>query len=84
MATKLVCRPSALLGVTDPWVAFCTDRAVFTFGTTIESEMDEAENRLPKNAKEAAHRRARQKVLDDYLGVELSEQPERFRSPVGR
>jgi len=80
MANRLRCRPSALLGVTDSWVAFCTDRALFTFGTTVEGDMDEAETRLPKNAKEAAHRRARQRVLDEYLGVELSEQPERFRS----
>jgi len=83
MALKLQCRPSALLGVTDSWVAFCTDRAVFTFGSTIENEMDEAEARLPKNAKEAAHTRARQRVLDDYLGVELSQQPDRFRSVSG-
>lgn len=80
MALKLRCRPSALLGIADPWVAFCTDRAVFTFGTVIEGEMDEAETRLPKNAKDTAHRRARQRVLDEYLGVESSEQTERFRS----
>lgn len=80
MAIKLRCRPSALLGVVDTWVAFCVDRALFTFGTTVENEMDEAEQRLPKNAKEIAHRRTRQRVLDEYLGVELSEQPERFRS----
>jgi len=83
MATKLHCRPSALLGASDPWVAFCTDRAIFTFGTTIENAMDEAENRLPSSAKDQAHNRARQRVLDEYLGVELSEQKQRFRSVSG-
>jgi hypothetical protein len=83
MAQKMTCRPSALLGVVDTWVAFCTDRAVFTFGSTIENEMDEAENRLPKDAKTAAHTRARQKVLDEYLGVELAETTGRFRSISG-
>ena len=83
MAMKLRCRPSALLGVTDFWVAFCVDRALFTFGTAVENEMDEAEARLPKNAKEVAHRRARQRVLDEYLGVDPAEQPERFRTVNG-
>lgn len=83
MATEMHCRPSALLGVTDPWVAFCTDRAVFTFASTIRQEQDEAEARLPNNAKDAAHTRARQRVLDQYLGIELSETPSRFRSVSG-
>jgi len=83
MATELHCRPSALLGVTDSWVAFCTDRAVFLFASTIRNEQDEAEARLPKNAKDAAHTRARQKVLDEYLGIELAEQSGRFRSVSG-
>ena len=83
MATEMHCRPSTLLGVTDRWVAFCTDRAVYLFASTIRNEMDEAEARLPKNAKDAAHARARQRVLDEYLGVELSETPTRFRSISG-
>jgi hypothetical protein len=83
MATDLRCRPSSLLGVTDSWVAFCTDRAVWTFASAIRKDMDEAESRLPKNAKDAAHTRARQRVLDEYLGIELSETPDRFRSVGG-
>lgn len=83
MAQDLRCRPSTLLGVTDSWVAFCTDRAIWTFASTIRNEQDEAESRLPKNAKDAAHTRARQRVLDDYLGIESSEMPGRFRSVSG-
>lgn len=80
MSQRMRCRPSSLLGIPDPFVAFCTDRAVFTLAATIENEQDTAENRLPKNAKDSAHTRARQRVLDEYLGVQLSEHPERFRS----
>lgn len=83
MARGLRCRPSALLGITDSWVAFCTDRAVFTLASAIEQDQDEAESRLPKNAKNAAHTRARQRVLDDYLGIESSEQSGRFRAVSG-
>lgn len=80
MSQKLRTRPSSLLGVVDPLTAFYVDRAVFSFAGEVEEEMDAAEKRLPKNAKDAAHVRARQKVLDQYLGVESSEQPQRFRS----
>lgn len=83
MAQKLMTRPSALLGVVDSWVAFCTDRAVYMFGTFVEGQMDEAEGRLPENAKTGAHQRARQRVLDDIFGIEASEQPHRFRSVGG-
>lgn len=80
MGQKLGTRPSTLLHVTDPWVAFCVDRALYTFASGIESDMDDAEARLPKNAKDSAHIRARQRVLDQYLGVDPSEQSDRFRS----
>lgn len=51
------------------------------FATAIENEQNEAESRLPNNAKDAAHQRAKQRVLDKYLGVELAEEKGRFRSP---
>ncbi len=80
MAQEMKTRPSALLGVTDSWVAFCVDRASFTLAACIREDQDVAENRLPKNAKDSAHIRARQRILDQYLGIESSEQPDRFRS----
>jgi hypothetical protein len=81
MAEAMKCRPSQLLGVRDPLTAFYTDRATWTFAMTIQSDMDEAEKRLPNNAKDAAHVRARQKVLDQYMGIEAADQPGRFRTP---
>lgn len=80
MAQDMHCRPSDLLGMTDSLVAFYVDRATWTFASVIRQEMDAATTRLPKNAKESAHRRAQQRVLDQYLGhqeVEVS----RFRAP---
>lgn len=84
MATRQNCRVSTILGVTDPYVAFCVDRAVLTLVGEIESEQLAATNRLPNNAKEAAHRKAQQRVLDRYLGIELADQPQRFRAPTAR
>jgi hypothetical protein len=79
MSQAMRCRPATLLGVTDPLVAFYLDRACWSFASTVEREQETAVNRLPKNAKDAAHTRARQRILDQYLGVE--EIPsDRFRS----
>ena len=84
MSQSMRCRPSSLLGVMDPIVAFYTDRAAWTFASTIEQEMEAAVTRLPKNAKDKAHQNARQRVLDAFLGIEESKQPQRFRSPGSR
>jgi hypothetical protein len=75
------CRPSILVGISDPLVAFYTDRAIWTFATAIQEEMEAALNRLPTSAKDKARQRAQQRVLDTFLGVEEVEQPQRFRSP---
>jgi hypothetical protein len=40
--------------------------------------------RLPKSAKATAETRARQRVLDQYLGVVVAEETTRFRSPVAK
>ena len=84
MSQAYKCRPSELLGVTDSLVAFYTDRAAYTLASEIENEMELATKRLPSNAKEAAHTRARQRILDSYLGIEDSAQPNRFRSPASK
>jgi hypothetical protein len=83
MAQAMKCRPSSLLGAFDPYVAFCVDRACFTLASAIEQDQQAAVNRLPKSAKETAHTRAQQRVLDEYLGIELVEQPQRFRAIGG-
>lgn len=82
MSQSLRCRPSSLLGITDPWSAFCTDRATWTLAMTIQAEQDEADRRLPKTAKETTRERVRQRILDEYLGNDPV-QSGRFRS-IGR
>lgn len=80
MAQDMHCRPSDLLGMIDPLIAFYVDRATWTFASTIRQEMEAAVTRLPKNAKETAHRRAQQRVLDQYLGHQ-EQRPSQFRAP---
>lgn len=84
MAKDYASRASQLLGISDGFVAHCLDRAVWTFAKTVENEMEVAVTRLPKNAKPSAETRARQRVIDQYLGIVAVEQPERFRAPVAR
>jgi hypothetical protein len=75
------CRPSELLGIADPFVAFSVDRAISTFAADIDHDQEVATGRLPKNAKESTHQHTRQRVLDTYLGIEAATQPGRFKSP---
>lgn len=69
--------PSEFLGVNreeDPWVAYCLDRAVTTFGTAVVNELDAVEG---KNKQEIENRRAR--VLARYFP---SETGARYRDPA--
>lgn len=84
MASRMKCRPSDVLGITDSYVAFVIDRATLTLINAIEDDQQKAVNRLPDSAKAAAHQRAQQRVLDQYLGIELADAPQRFRAPTAR
>lgn len=82
MAQDLGVRPSAVAGIDSRLAsAFYFDRALWTFAKIIEDEQEKAVNRLPKSAKEGAHVRARQKVLDRFLNNESTVEPGKFRSP---
>lgn len=70
------------------FLALAFDRAVWTFGTAVEQDMDEAEQRMSKGKnkpKAEAIARARQRVLDSYLNVgkarEVTEKG-RYRDPA--
>ncbi len=56
---KMRCRPSDLLRLSDGVLAYYFDRAVWTFGSAIQSEMDEAE-RKSKSSKSLP---ARQRMI---------------------
>lgn len=66
MSQSLRTQPSAILRTSNTFAAFCIDRAVFTFGTIVESDMQEAEENT-KTAKAA--KAARAAVLDKWLNV---------------
>lgn len=42
MAETYHCRPSALLGVEDPYSAWCLDEVSYTWGTSVESAVERA------------------------------------------
>lgn len=70
------------------FIALCFDRAVWTFGTAIESDMDEVENQMSRGKSKLKPERiahARQQVLDNYLNVGKAReeaQKGRFRDPA--
>ena len=64
-------RPSELLGVSDPWTAYCLDNAVAHFGNALTAELDAVEG---KNSKEINKKRER--LMTKWLDL-----PQRFRSP---
>lgn len=70
------------------FIALAFDRAVWTFGTSVEADMDAAEqamNRGKNKPKAQAVAHARQKVLDNYLNIgkarEVTEKG-RYRDPA--
>lgn len=64
-------RPSDLLGVTDAFMAYSIDNAVFTFGTALQNELDNVEG---KNKNEL--KRKRERILQQWLELE-----QKFREP---
>lgn len=67
-------RPSELAGVVDEVQAYFVDRAVFTFGTHVQAELEEAAAGA-KNKQQSANRQ--QAVLSKYLNIER-----KFRDPA--
>lgn len=57
------CRPSELLAIEDPYVAYCVDQAVGYFGRHVQAALDEVDD---KDAKVAEGKR--KIILDKYIG----------------
>ena len=51
------CRPSNLAGIDDPYLAFCFDEAVATWGGYIKSELEKIEGKKEKDVQKRRHRR---------------------------
>lgn len=62
------CRPSELYGIHHPVQAFFFDRAVWLFGTSLESDLEKSTEKVkkPKQAEQA-----RMRVLQKWLGTEV-------------
>lgn len=73
-------RPSQLLGVSDDTHAWMVDRAVWTFARAVENDQEVAVGRLPKNAKPSTQDHVRQRILDQYLGIDAA--PGRYADPA--
>jgi hypothetical protein len=65
-------RASDLLGVSDPWTAYCVDNAVARFGSALEAALDAVTG---KNDKEINKKRER--IMEKWLDI-----PRRFKSPM--
>lgn len=70
------------------FIALSFDRAVWTFGTAVEADMDAAEQAMSRGKnkpKAEAVSRARQRILDSYLDIgkarEVTEKG-RYRDPA--
>lgn len=66
-------RPSVLLGVSEPYVAYCLDNSVATFGSALEAELEGV-----KGKTETEINRKRERLLMKWLDMPL-----KFKSPAG-
>lgn len=78
LAKAYTVRPSNLYDIRDPLTAYYFDRAVYVFGSTVESKMDEA-GEGAKNVKAGVASRTR--VLRKYLGTQDDTQG-KYRDPA--
>jgi hypothetical protein len=58
-------RPSELLGIVDPYAAYCFDEACGLWGSTISNEMSEVEGRNSADV-----RMKQMDILSGYLGID--------------
>lgn len=72
MAKTYRTRPSEMFQIADGYTALCFDRAVFSFGSALESELESIEG---KNEKETA--RKRERTLHKWLDIPL-----KYRNPA--
>ena len=70
------CRPSELLHIDEELIAYYLDRAVYTFGRAVESDLDAAGQSRGKHKKsEAQVAMARQQVMARWLGTQQYQNP---------
>jgi hypothetical protein len=76
MSKKLKCRPSDLVGITDPYEAYCFDEAIVFVNDQINAELELVTHKKPK-----VQSQRRQQRLAQLLGVPAEK---RYRDPAAR
>lgn len=83
MAQRYRTTPSQLVGLTDPYTAWCLDEAVYIFANHVESKLAEAANRQKGEKQKAA---AKQRMLTSLLADAADKEGEaaqgKFRDPA--
>lgn len=69
--------PSQQMALSDPYVAYCFDEAVYTWGLHVKNELAQA-----KGNSEEARAAARQRILTRLLGSGDTNTPGTFRDPA--
>lgn len=77
LAKTLRTRPSELVGLEDPYVAYCLDEAVMVFGDHVTTELEKVEGK-----KKERERKQRQK-LGELLQLPDEQRFKPFRRPGG-
>lgn len=80
-ARALHLQPSSILGIDDPYVAYCLDEAVIFFGLRLESMLEEATNPTPSKEERQA-KDAQDRVLRQVFGDEINIAPKKFADPA--
>jgi Leucine-rich repeat (LRR) protein len=71
--------PAELYGVKDEYAAWCFNRAVFLFGTTLQNEIDAVQNKA-KNERQARFKT--QNLLNKWLYLPGEDVKGRFKDPA--
>lgn len=73
-------RPSSIMDIDDPYVAFCFDQAVGYLGSVIEGELREAGHKPSKEENKA--RAAQDKVIAKHFPDSAKDDSKKFADPA--
>jgi hypothetical protein len=58
-------RPSEYLGIHDEWAAYCLDRSVYAFGSSLQHELESVRVKDDKDGRKA--QRKREQILHKWI-----------------
>lgn len=79
-------RPSELIGLDDPYVSWCFDEVVYSWGNFVTNELDKAsaENREKKRRRQKNDDQIRQQKLAQLLDLPMEVRYRSFRQAAGK